>query len=141
MTMKLNEMPKIANQDKKRLGRGIGSGKGKTSGRGHKGQGARSGVSLTGFEGGQTSLFMRLPKRGFNNRKFRNEYEVLTTDMILNLISKKVLTNDITKENLIAANIIKEGEAVKLIMGKEEIKENFKIEADKASKEASKFLK
>ena len=141
MTMKLNEMPRIANQDKKRLGRGIGSGKGKTSGRGHKGQGARSGVSLTGFEGGQTSLFMRLPKRGFNNRKFRNEYEVLTTDMILNLISKKVLTNDITKENLIAANIIKEGEAVKLIMGKEEIKENFKIEADKASKEASKFLK
>ncbi len=141
MTMKLNEMPRIANQDKKRLGRGIGSGKGKTSGRGHKGQGARSGVSLTGFEGGQTSLFMRLPKRGFNNRKFRNEYKVLTTDMILNLISKKVLTNDITKENLIAANIIKEGEAVKLIMGKEEIKENFKIEADKASKEASKFLK
>lgn len=141
MTMKLNEMPRIANQDKKRLGRGIGSGKGKTSGRGHKGQGARSGVSLTGFEGGQTSLFMRLPKRGFDNRKFRNEYKVLTTDMILNLISKKVLTNDITKENLIAANIIKEGEAVKLIMGKEEIKENFKIEADKASKEASKFLK
>ena len=141
MTIKLNEMPRIANQDKKRLGRGIGSGKGKTSGRGHKGQGARSGVSLTGFEGGQTSLFMRLPKRGFNNRKFRNEYKVLTTDMILNLISKKVLTNDITKENLIAANIIKEGEAVKLIMGKEEIKENFKIEADKASKEASKFLK
>ncbi len=141
MTMKLNEMPRIANQDKKRLGRGIGSGKGKTSGRGHKGQGARSGVSLTGFEGGQTSLFMRLPKRGFNNRKFRNEYKVLTTDMILNLISKKVLTNDITKENLVAANIIKEGEAVKLIMGKEEIKENFKIEADKASKEASKFLK
>ena len=141
MTMKLNEMPRIANQDKKRLGRGIGSGKGKTSGRGHKGQGARSGVSLTGFEGGQTSLFMRLPKRGFNNRKFRNEYKVLTTDMILNLISKKVLTNDITKENLIATNIIKEGEAVKLIMGKEEIKENFKIEADKASKEASKFLK
>lgn len=141
MTMKLNEMPRIANQDKKRLGRGIGSGKGKTSGRGHKGQGARSGVSLTGFEGGQTSLFMRLPKRGFNNRKFRDEYKVLTTDMILNLISKKVLTNDITKENLIAANIIKEGEAVKLIMGKEEIKENFKIEADKASKEASKFLK
>ena len=141
MTMKLNEMPRIANQDKKRLGRGIGSGKGKTSGRGHKGQGARSGVSLTGFEGGQTSLFMRLPKRGFNNRKFRDEYKVLTTDMILNLISKKVLTNDITKENLIAANIIKEGEAVKLIMGKEEIKENFKIEADKASKEARKFLK
>ena len=97
MTMKLNEMPRIANQDKKRLGRGIGSGKGKTSGRGHKGQGARSGVSLTGFEGGQTSLFMRLPKRGFNNRNFRKEYKVFTTDTILDLISKKVLTNDITK--------------------------------------------
>ena len=124
MTMKLNEMPRIANQDKKRLGRGIGSGKGKTSGRGHKGQGARSGVSLTGFEGGQTSLFMRLPKRGFNNAKFRNEYKVFTTDMILELIENKKLTNTISKEDLVKANLIKEGEKVKLIMGKEEVKEN-----------------
>lgn len=141
MTMKLNEMPRIANQDKKRLGRGIGSGKGKTSGRGHKGQGARSGVSLTGFEGGQTSLFMRLPKRGFNNAKFRNEYKVFTTDMIIEFIENKKLTNTISKEDLVKANLIKEGEKVKLIMGKEEVKENFTIEADKASKEASKFLK
>ena len=57
--MKLNEMPRIANQKSKRLGKGIGSGKGKTAGRGHKGQKARSGAAIKGFEGGQCPLFMR----------------------------------------------------------------------------------
>ena len=77
--MKLNELPSIANQEKKRLGRGIGSGKGKTSGRGHKGQKARSGVAIKGFEGGQSSIFMKLPKRGFNNI-FANKYtEIMLT--------------------------------------------------------------
>jgi large subunit ribosomal protein L15 len=68
--MKLNELTDRAGARKtgKRLGRGIGSGKGKTSGRGHKGQKSRSGVSLKGFEGGQMPLYRRLPKRGFHNR-------------------------------------------------------------------------
>ncbi len=138
--MKLNEMPRIANQNSKRLGKGIGSGKGKTSGRGHKGQKARSGVAIKGFEGGQCPLFMRLPKRGFNNI-FRNEYAVLTTDNVINFIKSGVLSKDITKADLIEKNLIKTGDKVKLIMGKGIIDIDFKIEADKASEEAKKYVK
>src|SRR5436305_5385074 len=74
--MKLNEIRDNpgAHYRAKRLGRGIGSGKGKTSGRGGKGQTARTGVALNGFEGGQTPLHRRLPKRGFTNAPFRKEY-------------------------------------------------------------------
>ncbi len=81
--MKLNELTDCAGARKvgKRLGRGIGSGKGKTSGRGHKGQKSRSGVSLKGFEGGQMPLYRRLPKRGFHNR-FRKAYSALNLDRL-----------------------------------------------------------
>lgn len=74
--MKLNELQdhRIINKDRKRVGRGIGSGTGKTCGAGHKGQRARAGVSVNGFEGGQTPIFIRLPKRGFKNI-FRIEYQ------------------------------------------------------------------
>ena len=77
--MKLNEIRdnKGAHYRAKRIGRGIGSGKGKTSGRGGKGQTARSGVALNGFEGGQTPLHRRLPKRGFDNRMFRPDFTVV----------------------------------------------------------------
>src|SRR5712692_8286620 len=77
--MKLNEIRDNpgAHYRAKRVGRGIGSGKGKTSGRGGKGQTARSGVALNGFEGGQTPLHRRLPKRGFNNKIFRKNFEVV----------------------------------------------------------------
>src|ERR1700752_4111811 len=77
--MKLNEIRDNpgAHYRAKRLGRGIGSGKGKTSGRGGKGQTARSGVALNGFEGGQTPLHRRLPKRGFNNKIFRKEFAIV----------------------------------------------------------------
>ena len=73
--MRLNELSdnRGARSARKRVGRGIGSGIGKTAGRGHKGQKSRSGVSIKGFEGGQMPLYRRLPKRGFHN-KFRNEY-------------------------------------------------------------------
>ena len=140
--MKLNELPSIANQEKKRLGRGIGSGKGKTSGRGHKGQKARSGVAIKGFEGGQTKLYQRLPHRGFVNI-FKTHYKVLTTDIIMDLIDSGTLNKDevITKEILIEKKIIKKDELVKLIMGKRPVNVEFKIEADKTSKEASKYLK
>src|SRR5207302_4804086 len=75
-SMKLNEIRDNsgAHYRAKRLGRGIGSGKGKTSGRGGKGQTARTGVALNGFEGGQTPLHRRLPKRGFTNAPFRKEF-------------------------------------------------------------------
>src|ERR1700679_273909 len=88
-TMALNlsnlKAPKKANENKKRVGRGMGSGMGKTSTRGHKGQGSRSGSSLMrGFEGGQMPLHRRLPKRGFTNI-FRVEYAVLGLDTIAEL--------------------------------------------------------
>src|SRR5215470_13950543 len=77
--MKLNEIRdnKGAHYRYKRVGRGIGSGKGKTSARGGKGQTARTGVALNGFEGGQTPLHRRLPKRGFNNKIFRRDFSVV----------------------------------------------------------------
>ncbi len=77
--MKLNEVRDNsgAHYRAKRVGRGIGSGKGKTAARGGKGQTARSGVSLNGFEGGQTPLHRRLPKRGFNNSIFRNDFKAV----------------------------------------------------------------
>lgn len=138
--MKLNEVPSIANKKSKRLGKGIGSGKGKTAGRGHKGQKARSGVAIKGFEGGQSSIFMKLPKRGFKNI-FRKEYVVLTTDTIANYVNSGVLSTDISKADLIEAGLVKAGEQVKLIMGKDSENINFKVEADKASKEATKYVK
>src|SRR5690242_11791002 len=79
--------PKKANENKKRVGRGMGSGMGKTSTRGHKGQGSRSGSSLMrGFEGGQMPLHRRLPKRGFNNI-FRTEYTVIGLDRIAEILA------------------------------------------------------
>ena len=140
--MKLNELKSIANKDKKRLGRGIGSGKGKTSGRGHKGQKARSGAVIKGFEGGQTPMYMRVPHRGFVNI-FRKEYKTITTDTIDNLFKSGKLNSAevITKEILVDKNIIKKNTKIKLVMGKRPVERDFKIEADKASKEASKYLK
>jgi large subunit ribosomal protein L15 len=140
--MRLNEMPKIANKDKKRLGRGVGSGKGKTSGRGHKGQKARSGSSNSGFEGGQTPIYTMVPHRGFSNTSFETRYRVLTTDVVQGLFESGTLTDkDITKAVLIEKKIIKKSELLKIIMGKAPITLDFKIEADKVSAEAKKFLK
>lgn len=86
MSNPLNNLKKIKTQGRKRVGRGIGSGKGKTSGRGVKGQKARTGHStVKGFEGGQTPIYMRLPKRGFTN-VLRNEYEVVNIKDIANLV-------------------------------------------------------
>src|ERR1700742_1047612 len=90
--------PKKANENKKRIGGGMGSGMGKTSTRGHKGQGSRSGSSLMrGFEGGQTPLHRRLPKRGFTNI-FRMEYTVLSLDRIAEL-NETELTLDKLQES------------------------------------------
>src|ERR1700751_4436770 len=90
--------PKGANSNKKRVGRGMGSGMGKTSTRGHKGQGSRSGSSLMrGFEGGQMPLHRRLPKRGFTNI-FRTEYTVLGLDRIAELGE-----GDVTLDTLVKA--------------------------------------
>ena len=100
--MKLGELrPAVEKKDRKRLGRGIGSGNGKTAGKGHKGQNARSGGGVRrGFEGGQTPLYRRLPKRGFTNIHAKNYTEVTLT--MLNKSSKE----EVTAESLIADGII-----------------------------------
>ena len=92
--IRLNSRPKI-NKSKIRVGRGIGSGKGKTCGRGVKGQKSRSGVAIKSFEGGQMPLYRRLPKRGFNPIK-KEEIAILNLDSIQSFIEKKTInTNEI----------------------------------------------
>ena len=100
--MKLGELkPSVEKKSKKRLGRGIGSGNGKTAGRGHKGQKARSGGGVRrGFEGGQTPLYRRLPKRGFNNINAKDYTEVTLT-----MLNKSTVT-DVTAETLLTDGII-----------------------------------
>jgi large subunit ribosomal protein L15 len=110
MTLKLNEIREAegARHQFKRVGRGIGSGKGKTCGRGGKGQTARSGVALGGFEGGQMPLYRRLPKRGFTNPS-RKDYAVLNLgDLDAAIASGKVSVKDaLTYDVLVAAGVVR----------------------------------
>jgi large subunit ribosomal protein L15 len=122
--------PKKANTNRKRVGRGMGSGMGKTSTRGHKGQGSRSGSSLMrGFEGGQMPLHRRLPKRGFTNI-FRTEYNVLNLDSLANLQE-----TDLTLEKLAELGLTKKKGLLK-ILGNGEIKNAITVHAHKFSKSA-----
>lgn len=107
--MKLNELsPRDgARRARKRVGRGLGSGKGKTAGRGHKGQGSRSGVALNGFEGGQMPIYMRLPKRGFTKPNQKT-----LTWINLGRISKavsdgKINVADITEDTLVNSGVLR----------------------------------
>ena len=124
---------------RKRLGRGIGSGTGKTSGRGHKGQKSRSGVSLKGFEGGQMPLHRRLPKRGFTNI-FKKHFNSINLIQIQNLIDKKKILSkeEITEELLLKKKIIKKRLNGIKILGRGDIKSKIIIHAQKASKNAVK---
>ena len=117
---------------KKRLGRGIGSGKGKTSGRGHKGQKSRSGVAIKGFEGGQMPLYRRLPKRGFVNI-FKKNFNIFNLSQIQSLLDKKKIEEkeEITNELLLKKNIIKKKLNGLKILGKGEIKTKISIQAIK----------
>ena len=122
--------PKKANSNKKRVGRGMGSGMGKTSTRGHKGQRSRSGSRMMrGFEGGQMPLHRRLPKRGFTNI-FKTEYTVLNLDRIASLGQAEV-----TLDTLIAAGLAKNGDLVK-VLGDGELKKKVNVQAHKFSKSA-----
>ena len=106
--MKLNEIRdnKGATKDRIRVGRGIGSGKGKTAGRGVKGQKSRSGVAIKGFEGGQMPIYRRLPKRGFNNR-FAKEYAVVNLDTLQKAVDAgKIDAAKIDLETLVGAGIV-----------------------------------
>ncbi len=123
--------PKKANRNRKRVGRGMGSGHGKTSTRGHKGQGSRSGSSLMrGFEGGQMPLHRRLPKRGFTNI-FRTEYTVLNLDRLAELNEK-----ELTLDKFVAKGLLKRRNELLKILGNGEIKAAITVHAHKFSKTA-----
>ena len=126
----------------KRLGRGIGSGLGKTSGKGHKGQKARSGVSIRWFEGGQNPIFRRLPKRGFHSIN-KNKIAILNLDKIQSLIESKKINsvNKIDLETLKKANIISKTYNKIKILGSGEIKEKVDLNVDYVSKSAQEKLK
>ena len=134
--IRLNNRTKI-NKKKIRVGRGIGSGKGKTSGRGVKGQKSRSGVSIKSFEGGQMPLYRRLPKRGFNPIQKKN-IAILNLDKIQSFIDKKsVKTSEILNSNLLKKlKLINKRSSKLKILGSGEIKDKINIEADLASKSA-----
>ena len=134
--IKLNNRPKL-NKPKIRVGRGIGSGKGKTSGRGIKGQKSRSGVAIKSFEGGQMPLYRRLPKRGFNPIQKEN-IAILNLDKIQSFINKKTInTNDIlNSSSLKKLKLINKNSKKLKILGSGEIKDKINIEADLASKSA-----
>ena len=137
--MKLSEIADNAGSRKKRMrvGRGIGSGKGKTSGRGGKGQTARSGVRIKGFEGGQMPMHRRLPKRGFNN-VFRVEYAEINLDRLQDAINAKTLDagSVINAESLVKAGVLRRSKAGVRLLGRGEIKAKVNIEVHGASKSA-----
>ena len=134
--MELNNLPKI-NKKKIRLGRGIGSGKGKTSSRGHKGQKSRSGVAIKSFEGGQMPLYRRLPKRGFKSLK-TNSTAILNLSKIQKILDKKqnALTNILDLKILKDKKLINQKYSKLKILGSGEIKTNIQITANFASKQA-----
>ncbi|MEA3494218.1 MAG: 50S ribosomal protein L15 [Candidatus Margulisiibacteriota bacterium] len=128
--MKLNDLKpnKGSKKNKKRVARGTSSGWGKTAGRGHKGQKSRSGGTKgIRFEGGQTPLYRRLPKRGFKNYPFRKEY------IIVNVSQLNKLDGEVSKESLKISGLLK-------ILGDGEISKAITVKADKFSKTAKKKI-
>ena len=138
--MKLNEIRDNpgAHYRAKRLGRGIGSGKGKTSGRGGKGQTARSGVAINGFEGGQTPLNRRLPKRGFNNKLFRLEFVVVNLGRLQQAIDDGKLKPEGTLDGaaMVAAGLLRRQRDGVRLLAKGELRAALTIEVSGASKAA-----
>ncbi|MBN9039667.1 MAG: 50S ribosomal protein L15 [Rhizobiales bacterium 62-47] len=137
--MKLSDIADNAGSRKKRMrvGRGIGSGKGKTSGRGGKGQTARSGVRIKGFEGGQMPLHRRLPKRGFHNI-FRLDFAEVNLDRIQAAIDAKVLDakDTINAESLVKARVLRRAKDGVRLLGRGELKAKLTVEVHGASKSA-----
>ncbi len=137
--MKLNDLRdnEGATHAKKRLGRGIGSGSGKTGGRGVKGQKARSGVAINGFEGGQMPLYRRLPKRGFNNI-FAKDFVIVSLARIQQALDAKKLDakEAVTLEALIKAGVIRRAKDGVRLLADGELKAKLAIEVSGASKAA-----
>ena len=130
--MKLGELkPAEERVSRRRVGRGIGSGLGKTSGRGHKGQKARSGGGVRrGFEGGQTPLYRRLPKRGFTNRNSKNYTEVTLT-----MLNKSKAT-DVTAESLVEEGIIGKVNDGIVVLGTGKLEKKLNVKAKRFTKKA-----
>jgi large subunit ribosomal protein L15 len=137
--MKLSDIADNAGSRKKRMrvGRGIGSGKGKTAGRGGKGQTARSGVRIKGFEGGQMPLHRRLPKRGFNNI-FRLDFAEINLDRLQQAIDAKLVDvkETVTAESLVKTGVLRRAKDGLRLLGRGEIKAKLNIEVHGASKSA-----
>jgi len=135
--MKLSDIADNAGSRKKRMrvGRGIGSGKGKTAGRGGKGQTARSGVRIKGFEGGQMPIHRRLPKRGFNNI-FRVEFAEINLDRIQQAVDFKLIDvkETVNAESLVKSGVIRRAKAGVRLLGRGELKAKLNIEVHGASK-------
>lgn len=137
--MRLNELKdrQGARKSRKRVGRGIGSGTGKTSGRGHKGQKSRSGVSLLGFEGGQMPLYRRLPKRGFNN-PFTKDYAELTIGVLERAVAKGKIDakKPVTEDVLRASGLVRKSRNGVRLLATGELKTKLSIEVTGATKGA-----
>lgn len=129
--MNLQSIPTIkgATHPTKRLGRGEGSGHGKTSGKGHKGQKARSGGGIpVGFEGGQMPLYRKLPRRGFNNHNFRTTFQTVNVSDL-----ERVETNLVNRESLVKAGLVRDNDEGVKLLGDGRVTKSFTVEVDKIS--------
>lgn len=138
---KLNELKpnEGAAKSRTRVGRGIGSGKGKTCGVGQKGQKSRSGVAINGFEGGQMPIYMRMPKSGFNNKRFSTKYSELTTGKLQAAIDAKKIDakKAVDEDALVAAGVVsRKKDGIKLLT-KGELKTKVELKISKATKSAA----
>ena len=136
--MKLNTLYSKVKKSKKRLGRGIGSGKGKTSGRGHKGQKSRSGVAIKSFEGGQMPLYRRLPKRGFKSITNNKNIAIINLSRIQEILinEKNTFNNKINLENLQKTKFVNKKYKRLKLLGSGDLKKKFDIELNSISKSA-----
>ena len=136
--MQLNKLYSKVKKSKKRLGRGIGSGKGKTSGRGHKGQKSRSGVAIKSFEGGQMPLYRRLPKRGFKSITDNKNIAIINLSRIQEILvnEKNTFNNKINLANLQKTKFINKKYKRLKLLGSGDLKKKFDIELNSISKSA-----
>ena len=136
--MELNTLNSKTTKSKKRLGRGIGSSKGKTCGRGHKGQKSRSGVAIKSFEGGQMPLYRRLPKRGFKSIVNKKNIAIINLSRIQKIIIKQkdILNNKINLTNLQKSKFIRKKYRKLKLLGVGDLKQKFDIEVNSISKSA-----
>ena len=141
--MRLNELKDNpgSRKSRTRVGRGIGSGKGKTAGRGHKGQKSRSGVAIKGFEGGQMPIHMRLPKRGFNNYT-KKKYTEITTGKLQSYIDNGLLKSDkeITENDFVSSCKIKKSSNGFKLLNKGELKSKINLSISKATKSSIELI-